>query len=151
MVDAELGVTIVFNGLHLQPPASCAASSSARDIGCSPALRFASTLPALLAGGGVNSYELLAGVMRAAAPPACRDPSLVVLTDGADNVAYYEHAQAARHLGAALATPADLVRAGDRLRMRLAFAGDDAGTPNANGRPRRAARRGWSRSSCGNR
>jgi uncharacterized circularly permuted ATP-grasp superfamily protein len=65
------------------------------------------------------AYELLGGVMRAAAPPGCRDPSLVVLTDGAHNVAYYEHAQAARRLGAALATPADLVREGERLRVRL--------------------------------
>jgi uncharacterized circularly permuted ATP-grasp superfamily protein len=54
--------------------------------------------------------------MRAAAPPACRDPSLIVLTDGADNVAFYAHAQAARHLRAALATPTDRMRAGDHLR-----------------------------------
>jgi uncharacterized circularly permuted ATP-grasp superfamily protein len=67
------------------------------------------------------AYELLDGVMRAAAPAACRgDPSVVVLTDGPDNVAHYEHAQAARRLDAPLATLADLVRDGDRLRVRLA-------------------------------
>jgi uncharacterized circularly permuted ATP-grasp superfamily protein len=60
--------------------------------------------------------------MRAAAPGACGDPSVVVLTDGPDNVAYYEHAQAARRLGATLATLADLLRDGDRLRVRLADA-----------------------------
>jgi uncharacterized circularly permuted ATP-grasp superfamily protein len=65
------------------------------------------------------AYELLAGVMRAAAPPARAEPAVVVLTDGADNVAYYEHAQAARRLGAALATPADLVREGNRLGVRM--------------------------------
>ena len=36
----------------------------------------------------------------------------MVLTDGPDNVAYYEHAMAAEALGAVLATPAELV-AGD--------------------------------------
>jgi uncharacterized circularly permuted ATP-grasp superfamily protein len=43
----------------------------------------------------------------------------VVLTDGPANVAYYEHAQSAGRLGAALATIADLERDGERLRVRL--------------------------------
>ncbi|MDX6704385.1 MAG: hypothetical protein QOI48_231 [Solirubrobacteraceae bacterium] len=65
------------------------------------------------------AYELLEGVMRGAAPRPCDDPSVVVLTDGPANVAYYEHAQAARRLGAALATPADLRRDDDGLHVRL--------------------------------
>jgi uncharacterized circularly permuted ATP-grasp superfamily protein len=63
---------------------------------------------------------LLAGVMRAAAPPGRDDPSVVLLTDGPGNVAYYEHAELARRIDAPLATPADLVRDGDRLCLRLA-------------------------------
>jgi uncharacterized circularly permuted ATP-grasp superfamily protein len=65
------------------------------------------------------AYELLAGALRAAAPPGRGDPSIVVLTDGPDNVAYYEHAQAARRLDAVLATLDDLVGDGDRLRVAL--------------------------------
>lgn len=65
------------------------------------------------------AYELLDGVMGAAAPSRRGDPSVVVLTDGPHNVAYYEHAEAARRLEATLATPADLRRDGDRVRVRL--------------------------------
>jgi uncharacterized circularly permuted ATP-grasp superfamily protein len=67
-------------------------------------------------------WELLSGVMRAAAPPGIEDPAIVVLTDGPHNVAYYEHALAARRLGAALATP-------DQLSSRDGFLGvrDEAG------------------------
>ena len=36
--------------------------------------------------------------MRAASPAGVANPSVVVLTDGPDNVAYYEHAQAAERL-----------------------------------------------------
>jgi uncharacterized circularly permuted ATP-grasp superfamily protein len=65
------------------------------------------------------AYELLAGAIRAAVPPGRDDPSVVVLSDGPDNVAYYEHTQAARRLDAVLATLDDLVRDGDRLSVRL--------------------------------
>lgn len=53
-------------------------------------------------------WEGLSAVMRAAAPARVSDPTVVVLSDGADNVAYYEHALAARELGAMLATPDQL-------------------------------------------
>jgi uncharacterized circularly permuted ATP-grasp superfamily protein len=63
--------------------------------------------------------ELLRGAIRAAAPAGCADPLAVVLSDGPDNSAHYEHGRAAELLGARLATPADLARDGDDLRVRL--------------------------------
>jgi uncharacterized circularly permuted ATP-grasp superfamily protein len=65
------------------------------------------------------TYELLAGVMRAAAPEGVADPSIVLLTDTPENVAYYEHTQAAARLGVPLAVPADLIAEGQRLQVRL--------------------------------
>ena len=69
------------------------------------------------------TYELLEGVLRAAAPEQRPELCVVVLTDGPGNVAYYEHAQAAARLDALLATPGDLIRKGDGLRVRLADGG----------------------------
>jgi uncharacterized circularly permuted ATP-grasp superfamily protein len=66
------------------------------------------------------TYELLAGVLHAVAPAPGAEPCVVVLTDGPDNVAYYEHAHAADRLGAVLATPAQLGRDGDALTVQLA-------------------------------
>jgi uncharacterized circularly permuted ATP-grasp superfamily protein len=66
-----------------------------------------------------RTYELLAGVMRSAAPPGCEEPSTVVLTDGPGNVAYFEHAQAAARLGATLATTEELLADGEELLVRL--------------------------------
>ncbi len=62
-------------------------------------------------------FELLAGVMRAAGP-AGEPTRAVVLTDGPDNVAHYEHALIARRLGLPLITPNDLVRDGAWLGVR---------------------------------
>ena len=62
-------------------------------------------------------WELLSAAMRAATPADAAGGVVVVLTDGPDNVAYYEHALLARGLGAVLATPQELVRDGDRLRV----------------------------------
>ncbi len=64
------------------------------------------------------AWELLSGVLRAAAPEAIPEPRSVVLTDGPGNVAFYEHARAAEACGAILATPRDLVREGDHLYVR---------------------------------
>lgn len=61
------------------------------------------------------TYELLDGAVRAAAPGGRGEPTVVILTDGPGNVAYFEHAQAAERIGALLATPAELVRDGPRL------------------------------------
>jgi carboxylate-amine ligase len=66
------------------------------------------------------TYELLERVLRSAAPGRHPDPCVVVLTDGPDNVAYYEHAQAASRLDALLVTPADLAGDGDGLTVVLA-------------------------------
>jgi uncharacterized circularly permuted ATP-grasp superfamily protein len=62
-------------------------------------------------------WELLGAALRATAPGRPADPLVVVLTDGPDNVAYWEHALAADALAAVLATPDDLVRDGSRLRV----------------------------------
>jgi uncharacterized circularly permuted ATP-grasp superfamily protein len=65
-------------------------------------------------------YELLAATLRAAgAHRDDRDRQIVVVTDGPDNVAYYEHARLADGLGAPLVTPDDLALDGDRLTVRL--------------------------------
>ena len=59
--------------------------------------------------------ELLRATLRAAAP-GVDDPSVVVLTDGPDNSAAYEHAWAAEQLGVPLVEPEDLALHGDELR-----------------------------------
>jgi uncharacterized circularly permuted ATP-grasp superfamily protein len=62
--------------------------------------------------------EMLAGVLRDAAPgdgEACA----VVLSDGPDSAAFYEHAEAARRLDVPVVTLADLERRGERLDARL--------------------------------
>jgi uncharacterized circularly permuted ATP-grasp superfamily protein len=64
-------------------------------------------------------YELLEATLRAAAPETTgADPVMVVLTDGPDNVAYYEHAGAADRLGLPLLTPDDLELADGELVLR---------------------------------
>jgi uncharacterized circularly permuted ATP-grasp superfamily protein len=64
------------------------------------------------------TYELLGAALRAAAPPGVEAPRVVVLTDGPQNVAYHEHAQAAAGIGAPLVRLEDLRRDGDRLLVR---------------------------------
>jgi uncharacterized circularly permuted ATP-grasp superfamily protein len=64
-------------------------------------------------------YELLGRCLRAAAPAGVEDPFMIVLTDGPENVAYFEHAQAAERLEIPLVVPADLIAEGDRLQVRL--------------------------------
>jgi uncharacterized circularly permuted ATP-grasp superfamily protein len=68
-------------------------------------------------------YEMLAGVLAAAAPDRGGEGATVVLSDGPGGGAYYEHAEAARRLGVPIVTPADLERRGERLSVRL----DDGG------------------------
>jgi uncharacterized circularly permuted ATP-grasp superfamily protein len=65
--------------------------------------------------------EQLGATLRAAAPAFADGgaPLVVVVTDGPDNVAYYEHARLARGLGAPLVTPRDLTVTGDELTVRL--------------------------------
>jgi uncharacterized circularly permuted ATP-grasp superfamily protein len=55
------------------------------------------------------AYEWLGDAMRAAAPPeAGEHPTIVVLTDGPSNSAFYEHGEIARRLGLELVHPVDL-------------------------------------------
>ncbi len=69
------------------------------------------------------AYEWLGEALRAAAPPeAGEQPSVVVLTDGPSNSAYYEHGAIARRLGLALVRPEDL-----RVRSERLFAHTDEG------------------------
>lgn len=63
--------------------------------------------------------DLLRGAIRAAAPEGCDDPCVVVVSDGPQNSAHYEHARAAALLGGRLVSLADLERDGERLRVRL--------------------------------
>jgi carboxylate-amine ligase len=73
-----------------------------------------------------HAYELLGAVLRASAPAAAPagDPFIIVLTDGPDNVAYYEHAEIARHLDAPLLTPGDLHADSDGLHACLPAGGE---------------------------
>jgi uncharacterized circularly permuted ATP-grasp superfamily protein len=65
------------------------------------------------------AYEWLGEALRAGAPPhAGEHPSIVVLTDGPANSAYYEHSAIAVRLGLALVLPEDLIVRHDRLFAR---------------------------------
>jgi uncharacterized circularly permuted ATP-grasp superfamily protein len=70
------------------------------------------------------AYLWLGQALRAAAPPEAGErPSVVVLTDGPANSAYYEHGAIARQLGLALVRLSDLSVRGKRL-----YAATDDGT-----------------------
>jgi uncharacterized circularly permuted ATP-grasp superfamily protein len=72
------------------------------------------------------AYEWLGEALCAAAPPeAGEHPTIVVLTDGPSNSAYYEHGAIARRLGLALVHPADLSVRFGRLFART----DDRNVP----------------------
>jgi uncharacterized circularly permuted ATP-grasp superfamily protein len=67
----------------------------------------------------VEQYPaLLLETLRAAAPPSRRDPSVVVLTPGQHNSAYFEHAFLAQQMGVELVEGADLFVRDDRVYMR---------------------------------
>ncbi len=58
----------------------------------------------------VDDYtDNLLAVLRSAAPPGCDDPTVVVLTPGVYNSAYYEHSFLARQMGVELVEGRDLV------------------------------------------
>jgi uncharacterized circularly permuted ATP-grasp superfamily protein len=80
------------------------------------------TLPGLFAEARVlpvDEYPArLLAALRAAAPEAVSDPTVVVLTPGVYNAAYFEHALLARLMGVELVEGRDLVCAGNRVRMR---------------------------------
>ncbi|TXR57132.1 circularly permuted type 2 ATP-grasp protein [Quadrisphaera setariae] len=60
----------------------------------------------------------LLAALRAAAPVGIEDPTVVVLTPGVYNSAYFEHALLARSMGIELVEGRDLVCRGGRLHMR---------------------------------
>jgi len=79
-------------------------------------------LPALFTAHRVHPVDQypsrLLAALRASAPPAVRDPVVVVLTPGVYNAAYFEHALLARLMGVELVEGRDLVCYGNRVRMR---------------------------------
>jgi len=67
----------------------------------------------------VNDYpRMLLKALRAAAPDGTSDPTVVVLTPGVYNSAYFEHALLARTMGVELVEGRDLVCSGGQVRMR---------------------------------
>jgi uncharacterized circularly permuted ATP-grasp superfamily protein len=60
----------------------------------------------------------LLGALRAAAPPGVTDPTVVVLTPGVYNSAYFEHSLLARQMGVELVEGRDLVVSEGRVAMR---------------------------------
>jgi uncharacterized circularly permuted ATP-grasp superfamily protein len=67
----------------------------------------------------VSEYpNRLLAALRAAAPSGTGDPTVVVLTPGIYNSAYFEHALLARTMGVELVEGRDLVCSGGRVRMR---------------------------------
>jgi uncharacterized circularly permuted ATP-grasp superfamily protein len=78
--------------------------------------------PDLLDGIGVrrvDNYGLkLADALREVAPPAAANPSIVLLSPGIYNSAYFEHVFLAREMGVPLVEGRDLFVADDRLYLR---------------------------------
>jgi len=67
----------------------------------------------------VDHYpDLLLSTLRAVAPRGQRDPSVVVLTPGVYNSAYFEHAFLAQQMGVPLVEPDDLLVRNARCEMR---------------------------------
>jgi uncharacterized circularly permuted ATP-grasp superfamily protein len=67
----------------------------------------------------VDSYPgQLLRALRAAAPVGVHEPTVVVLTPGVHNSAYFEHALLAREMGVELVEGRDLVCAGNEVAMR---------------------------------
>ena len=67
----------------------------------------------------VDDYpRRLLAALRAAAPPGRADPTVVVLTPGIYNSAYFEHALLARTMGVELVEGRDLVCSGGQVMMR---------------------------------
>lgn len=67
----------------------------------------------------VRTYPMqLLNALRAAAPTGVSEPTVVVLTPGVHNSAYFEHALLARRMGIELVEGRDLVCRGGRVMMR---------------------------------
>jgi carboxylate-amine ligase len=68
------------------------------------------------------AFELLGEALRAAAPPRLADAAVVVLSDGPEAAARFEHGELAAKLGLRLAAPEELEKRGGGIALR-----DDAG------------------------
>lgn len=67
----------------------------------------------------VDEYPArLLSALRRSAPDWVRDPTVVVLTPGVHNAAYFEHVLLARTMGVELVEGSDLVTVGNRVMMR---------------------------------
>ncbi|MDR7280751.1 circularly permuted type 2 ATP-grasp protein [Catenuloplanes atrovinosus] len=67
----------------------------------------------------VDSYPaMLLTALRAAAPVGINDPTVVVLTPGVHNSAYFEHTLLAREMGVELVEGRDLICVGNEVAMR---------------------------------
>lgn len=84
-------------------------------------LAMARTLPSLFAEQHVRPVEeypaRLLAALRKSAPAGVSDPTVVVLTPGVYNAAYFEHALLARLMGAELVEGRDLICEGNRISM----------------------------------
>ncbi|MEU7855054.1 circularly permuted type 2 ATP-grasp protein [Nonomuraea sp. NPDC049141] len=84
-------------------------------------LAMARTLPSLFAEQFVRPVEeypaRLLAALRKAAPAGVTDPTVVVLTPGVYNAAYFEHALLARLMGVELVEGRDLICEGNRISM----------------------------------
>lgn len=67
-------------------------------------------------------FGWLADALRGAAPEGADEPNVVLLSDGPDNSAWYEHVEVAKRIGIPLLQPHDLESGGDELRYRDADA-----------------------------
>ena len=80
------------------------------------------TFPQLFAGQRIspveNYPEKLLAMLQYIAPPQARDPTVVVLTPGIYNSAYFEHSFLARQMGVELVQGSDLVVVDDVVFMR---------------------------------
>ena len=82
----------------------------------------AHVLPEVFAATKIQPVESYPGqllrALRAAAPDGVTDPTVVVLTPGVHNSAYFEHALLAREMGVELVEGRDLVCVGNEVAMR---------------------------------
>jgi uncharacterized circularly permuted ATP-grasp superfamily protein len=82
----------------------------------------AHVLPEVFAATRIQPVEdypaRLLHALRASAPPGVDDPTVVVLTPGVHNSAYFEHALLAREMGVELVEGRDLVCVGNEVAMR---------------------------------
>jgi uncharacterized circularly permuted ATP-grasp superfamily protein len=98
---------------NVRTPSGLAYAIAARD-----ALTQSLPVPAEVRSLG-DAYELLGRTLRAAAPDGVDEPTIVVVSDGSHNAAYYEHATIAGELGLPLLNPGDLRLRAGRVMARI--------------------------------